>query len=135
MHSREMRIDTTLEVMPLPSNKAFLTATHPSLLRTGKQSRRLRYDNFPSYQSTTNREVCTACTTAKASLSKVSIYLFPQRLRRPVPFEPCSKTYRPESVERFGIQWVESTSGLESYQERHCRSNSLLGHLDGDLIP
>ena len=47
---------------------------------------------------------------------------------------PVSKRYRPESVDEFVTQWVESTSGSESYRERHCRSDSFLAHSDSDLI-
>ncbi len=50
----------------------------------------------------------------------------------PPPLSPAPKRYRPESVERSIIQWVE---GLESYRERHCRSDTFLGYSDGDLIP
>lgn len=52
----------------------------------------------------------------------------------PHPSSLASKRYRPESVDSFVTQWVESASGLESYRERHCRSDTLLGHSDGDLI-
>lgn len=47
---------------------------------------------------------------------------------------PVPKRYRPESVDRFVTQWVESTSESEPYRERHCRSDSLLGHPDGDHL-
>ncbi|MCJ1468736.1 hypothetical protein MMC07_007366 [Pseudocyphellaria aurata] len=47
---------------------------------------------------------------------------------------PDPKRYRPESVNRFITQWVESGSVSESYRERHCRSDSLLNHSDSDLI-
>ncbi|MCJ1467512.1 hypothetical protein MMC07_006137 [Pseudocyphellaria aurata] len=50
------------------------------------------------------------------------------------PWSPRPKRYRPESVDRFVTQWVESVSGPESYRERHCRSDSLLNHPDGDFI-
>ncbi len=43
--------------------------------------------------------------------------------------------YHPESVESFVTQWVESTSGLESYRERHCKSDTFLSHSDDDPIP
>ncbi|KAG9231564.1 hypothetical protein BJ875DRAFT_113334 [Amylocarpus encephaloides] len=42
--------------------------------------------------------------------------------------------YHPESVDGFVTQWVESV-GSESYRERHCQSDTLLGHSDGDFIP
>jgi hypothetical protein len=45
---------------------------------------------------------------------------------------PALKRYRPESAV---TQWLESNSGLESYRERHCRSDTLLGHSNGDIIP
>jgi hypothetical protein len=45
------------------------------------------------------------------------------------PLSPTLKRYRPEAVDNFVTQWVES-----SYRERHCQSDSLLGHSDGDLI-
>ena len=48
---------------------------------------------------------------------------------------PALKRYRPESVDSFITQWLESASGSESYRERHCRSDTLLGHSDGDPIP
>jgi len=53
----------------------------------------------------------------------------------PPPSSPAPKRYRPESVDSLVTQWVESASGSESYRERHCRSDTLLGHSDGDLIP
>ena len=53
----------------------------------------------------------------------------------PLSSSPAPKRYRPESVDSFVTQWVESASGSESYRERHCRSDTLLGHSDGDLIP
>ena len=49
-------------------------------------------------------------------------------------WSPAPKGYHPESVDRFVTQWVESTSGSEPYRERHCRSDTLLGRSDGDLI-
>jgi hypothetical protein len=52
-----------------------------------------------------------------------------------LPSSPPLKRYRPESVDSFVAQWVESASGSESYRERHCRSDTLLGHSDGDFIP
>src|SRR5271154_1849903 len=48
-----------------------------------------------------------------------------------IPSSPTLKRHRPESVV---TQWLESISGSESYRERHCRSDSHLGHSDGDLI-
>lgn len=47
---------------------------------------------------------------------------------------PASKRFRPESVDRSVTQWVESISGSESYREKHCRSDSFLGHSDGKFI-
>lgn len=47
---------------------------------------------------------------------------------------PAPERYRPESVDTFVTQWVESSSGSESYRERHCRSDGFLGQSDGDLI-
>lgn len=54
-----------------------------------------------------------------------------------LPSNPAPKRYRPESVDNFVTQWVESASGSgsESYRERHCRSDTLLGHSDIDIIP
>ncbi|KAG9234006.1 hypothetical protein BJ875DRAFT_462680 [Amylocarpus encephaloides] len=51
-----------------------------------------------------------------------------------LPLNPAWKRYRPESVDSFVTQWVESASGSgsESYRERHCRSDTLLSHSDGD---
>jgi hypothetical protein len=49
-----------------------------------------------------------------------------------LPSSPTLKRYRPESVV---TQWLESISGSESYRERHCRSDTLLGHSDVELIP
>lgn len=49
-----------------------------------------------------------------------------------LPSSPAPKRFRPESVV---TQWIESISGSESYRERHCRSHTLLGHSDGELIP
>lgn len=51
-----------------------------------------------------------------------------------LPSNPAPKRYRPESVDNFVTQWVESASGSgsESYRERHCRSDTLLGHSDYD---
>ena len=48
---------------------------------------------------------------------------------------PALKRYHPESVDSSVTQWVESGSGSESYRERHCRSVTLHGHSEGDLIP
>ncbi|TAQ85520.1 hypothetical protein B7494_g6176 [Chlorociboria aeruginascens] len=48
---------------------------------------------------------------------------------------PAPKRYLPESVDSFVTQWVESASGSESYRGRHCRSDTLLSYLDGDIIP
>ncbi|PQE29501.1 hypothetical protein CJF32_00003261 [Rutstroemia sp. NJR-2017a WRK4] len=57
------------------------------------------------------------------------------------------KRYRPELVDSFVTQWVESGSGLDcrsntllgselgSYRSRNYRSDTLLGHSDGELIP
>lgn len=47
-----------------------------------------------------------------------------------LPSSPTLKRHHPESVV---TQWLESIS--ESYRERHCRSDTLLGHSDGQLIP
>ncbi len=47
----------------------------------------------------------------------------------PLPLSPAPKRYRPESVDSFVTQWVESD------RERYCRSDTLLGHSDGNLIP
>lgn len=54
-----------------------------------------------------------------------------------LPSNPAPKRYLPESVDSFVTLWVESASGSgsESYRERHCRSDTLLGHSDGDIIP
>lgn len=49
-----------------------------------------------------------------------------------LPSSPTLKRHRPESVV---TQWLESISGSESYRERHCRSDTLLGHSDGELVP
>ncbi|MCJ1344202.1 hypothetical protein MMC31_002405, partial [Peltigera leucophlebia] len=49
-----------------------------------------------------------------------------------VDSSPTLKKHRPESVVP---QWLESISGSESYRERHCQSDTLLGHSDGELIP
>lgn len=46
-----------------------------------------------------------------------------------------SKRYRPESVDPFVTQWVESLSELETFRARHCRSEILFGRSDGDVIP
>jgi hypothetical protein len=43
---------------------------------------------------------------------------------------PPPKRHRPEAVDNSVTQWVKS----ESYRERHCRSDRLFGHSDGDLI-
>lgn len=48
---------------------------------------------------------------------------------------PALKRYRPESVDSFVMQWLESALGLGSYRERQCRSDTLLGHSDGYPIP
>ena len=42
---------------------------------------------------------------------------------------PALKRYCPESVDSFVTQWVEASSGSESYRERHCWSENFLGHL------
>ncbi|KAK5013183.1 hypothetical protein LTR60_003999 [Cryomyces antarcticus] len=60
---------------------------------------------------------------------------FLEDLVDPLPSSPAPKRYCPESVDSFVTQWVESASGSESYRERHCRSDTLLGHSDGDIIP
>ncbi|KAH8760748.1 hypothetical protein BGZ57DRAFT_708133, partial [Hyaloscypha finlandica] len=60
---------------------------------------------------------------------------FLEDLVDPLPSSPAPKRYRPESVDSFVTQWVESASGSESYRERHCRSDTFLGHSDGDTIP
>ncbi|KAM3068371.1 hypothetical protein ACMFMF_009186 [Clarireedia jacksonii] len=72
---------------------------------------------------------------------------FLEDLVDPLPSSPAPKRYRPESVDGFVTQWIESGSELdcrsdtllgselESYRERHCRSDTLLGHTDRDLIP
>ena len=49
-----------------------------------------------------------------------------------LPSSPAPKIYRPDSVV---AQWIESISGLESYRERHCWSDTLFEHLDGELTP
>ena len=50
-----------------------------------------------------------------------------------LPSSPALERHRPE--ESVVTQWLESISGSETYRERHCRSDSLLGHSDGELIP
>lgn len=60
---------------------------------------------------------------------------FLEDLVDPLSSSSAPKRYRPESVDRFVTQWVESASESESYRERHCRSDTLLSHSDGDLIP
>ena len=60
---------------------------------------------------------------------------FLEDLVDPLSSSPAPKRYRPDSVDRFVTQWVESASESESYRERHCRSDTLLSHSDGDLIP
>ena len=50
------------------------------------------------------------------------------------PSSPALKKCRPETVDTFVTQWVESISGSESYRKRHCRSDSLLTHSHGDPI-
>ena len=52
----------------------------------------------------------------------------------PVSLSPAPKRYCPESIDSLATQWVESASGSESYRERHCRSDTLLGRSDGDLV-
>lgn len=52
-----------------------------------------------------------------------------------LPSSPALKRYRPESVDSSVTKWVELGSGSESYRERYCRSDTLLGHLDGEPIP
>ncbi|KAF7861552.1 hypothetical protein EAF04_008114 [Stromatinia cepivora] len=49
-----------------------------------------------------------------------------------LPSSPAPKRYRPESVV---TQWIESISGSESYRERYCRSDTLLGYSNSELIP
>ena len=48
---------------------------------------------------------------------------------------PSSPTPKGHYLESNITQWVESILGSESYRERHCRSDTLLGYLDGELIP
>jgi hypothetical protein len=52
----------------------------------------------------------------------------------PLPSSPAPKRCRPESVDTLVTQWLVSVSGSESYRERHCRSDTLLSHSDGDMI-
>ncbi|RDL33272.1 uncharacterized protein BP5553_08711 [Venustampulla echinocandica] len=93
-------------------------------------------------------EVCLSPYTSQRLMEKIvqTVQLQPKPLplKRPyasfleVSLDPLSsspspKTYRPESVDSFVTQWVESASG--SYRERHCRSDTLLDHSDGDPIP
>ena len=60
-----------------------------------------------------------------------------------LPSNPAPKRYYPESVDSSVTRWVESLgSGSESYRERHCRSDTLLGcsdtllgPSDSDIIP
>ncbi|KAL3420314.1 hypothetical protein PVAG01_08813 [Phlyctema vagabunda] len=52
-----------------------------------------------------------------------------------LPSNPALNRYRPEYVDSSVTQWVESGSGTESYRGKHCRSDTLLGHKIGDLIP
>jgi hypothetical protein len=51
------------------------------------------------------------------------------------PSSPALKKYRPDAVDAFVTQWVQSISGSESYRKRHCRSDSLFTHSNGDPIP
>ena len=60
---------------------------------------------------------------------------FLEELVDPPLSSPAPKRYHPESVDSFVTQWLESGSESESYRERHCRSDTLLGHSDGDLLP
>ena len=49
-----------------------------------------------------------------------------------LPSIPSPKRHRPDSAV---FQWLESISGSGSHRERHCRSDTLLSHSDGKLIP
>src|SRR5947209_2144296 len=49
-----------------------------------------------------------------------------------LPSRPVPKRFRLASVV---TKWIESISESESYPERHCRSDTFLGHSDGELIP
>ncbi len=69
----------------------------------------------------------------KASPSQAFTRIIPRRPCRPSSFE-SPKRYSPESVDSLVTQWVESASGSESYRERHCQSDTLLGHSDTDVI-
>ncbi|MCJ1429574.1 hypothetical protein MMC29_007489 [Sticta canariensis] len=110
--------DGRSEFMPLSVDNALLTTTNSTQLIEDEEAEQ----------------------TAKSILQPK-----PLPLKRPCPSllqdfgdqpfsSPAPKRYRPESVDKFVTQWVESTSGSESYRERHCRSDSFLAHSDGDLI-
>lgn len=51
-----------------------------------------------------------------------------------LPSSPALKRYCPDSVDSFVTRWLESGSESESYRESHCRSDTLLGHPDGEPI-
>ncbi|TAQ89477.1 hypothetical protein B7494_g2232 [Chlorociboria aeruginascens] len=73
----------------------------------------------------------------KPYLLKRSHALFLEDLVDPLSSSSAPKQYCPESVDSFITQWVESVSAseLKSYRERHCRSDTVLGHLNGNIIP
>lgn len=50
------------------------------------------------------------------------------------PSSPALRKYRPETVDTFVTQWVESISESESNRKIHCRSDSLLTHSHIDPI-
>ena len=60
---------------------------------------------------------------------------FLEGLDEPINSSIALKRYRFKSVDNFVTQWIESTSGSESYRGRHCRSDTLITHSDGITIP
>ncbi|CAD6447926.1 dc4a75fa-256f-481d-b30a-852f5b3d22cc [Sclerotinia trifoliorum] len=117
---------------PIPQKRLFadFEECDPSLQRPGA-TKRLRAEKEEAEQ-----EVKTIQQQPKPLPPKHSRALFLEDTVNLLPssFAPI---YCPESVKSSVTQWVKSVSGSgsELYRERHCRSDTLLGHSNCDIIP
>ncbi|MCJ1461998.1 hypothetical protein MMC07_000598 [Pseudocyphellaria aurata] len=118
VHSVDSHVDPSIAIIPSPEDRASVTWTN---------LRQLVEDDKPE-------QAAKPIQQPKPLPRKRPHASFLADTVDQLSSNPDPKRYRPESVDRFVTQWVESVSVSESYRERHCRSDSLLNHSDGDLI-
>ncbi|MCJ1247010.1 hypothetical protein MMC30_004221 [Trapelia coarctata] len=122
VHSWEKRTDATVEIVPLLAKRTRLTRTNLQRLRIKDKEAEQAVKFVQSIQQ------------PKPFPLKRPYTSFLEDFVGQASSSPAPKRYHPESVNSFVTQWLESTSGSRSYRERHCRSDSLLGHSDGEPI-